>query len=147
MGEDEKEKYFKKMSISFQQIKNKYLNSIFICNYECTQLVLNPSTLHFIRGEVSIWARANCSPPTPPTPQFAIFFQKKQWTPRKRKSKSTIIFKRGITIMHPGYKFKLDRVESKDNYYFISQWNKTFWHKIYKLIPNMISNPKSEKLK
>lgn len=49
--------------------------------------------------------------------------------------------------MHPGYKFKLDRVESKDNYYFISQWNKTFWHKIYKLIPNMISNPKSEKLK
>ena len=31
MGEDEKEKYFKKISISFQQIKNKYLNSIFIC--------------------------------------------------------------------------------------------------------------------
>ena len=36
MGEDEKEKYFKKISISFQQIKNKYLNSIFICNYKCT---------------------------------------------------------------------------------------------------------------
>ena len=75
-GRMRKKKYFKKMSISFQQIKNKYLNSIFICNYECTQLVLNPSTspstLHFIRGEVSIWARANCS--HPPSPHHNLQF-------------------------------------------------------------------------
>lgn len=108
-GRMRKKKYFKKMSISFQQIKNKYLNSIFICNYECTQLVLNPSTspstLHFIRGEVSIWARANCSPPTPPTPPHTTicnFFPEETMNTKKKKIKEHNNFQERHNYHAPG---------------------------------------------